>query len=97
MYNNDSEGQRVGVNNKNNGNHQRWVVRYLDDKDYKDEPTSGESKDFGFSIGRPFYIVSAMPMRRVIDVNAGRFLGLKSYKQGSLSQQWVFDGQTKTV
>ena len=37
------------------------------------------NKDFGFHMNRPFYIVSRLPMRRVIQVVGGRNLVLKRF------------------
>lgn len=59
----DVEGQTVWVWRKNNGPHQRWKIVYEDEKKVK---TSGMNEDFGFKINEPFFIVSMMPMRRVV-------------------------------
>jgi hypothetical protein len=36
------------------------------------------SKDFGFKINEPFYIVSKLPMNRVAEVVGGRNIVLKT-------------------
>jgi len=83
--NKDQEGQEVGVWNRHNGSNQKWNVKYTDEHDI-DEPTKGYNKDFGFYIGRPFYIVSKLPMKRVVDVVGGRWLRLKTVTVNKLSQ-----------
>ena len=53
--------------------------------------------DFGFSINRPFYIKSRMPMGRVMEAISANNVTLKKYVKGRIAQQWVFDGISKTV
>jgi hypothetical protein len=59
----DTEGQNVLVWNKHGKVNQRWRIIYVDSKQ---DQVKGLNKDFGFFINRPFYIVSKMPMGRVI-------------------------------
>jgi len=66
-YGADAEGQNAQVGNFNGGMGQRWKVIYLDEAG-KDETTK-HSKHFGFDSNRPFYIVSRLPNRRVIDLD----------------------------
>jgi hypothetical protein len=54
-------------------------------------------KDFGFHIGRPFYIITAMASGRAIEVTGGRNVVLKWKKYNSVSQQFYFDNATKTI
>jgi hypothetical protein len=49
--------------NKHGKVNQRWRIIYVDSKQ---DQVKGLNKDFGFFINRPFYIVSKMPMGRVI-------------------------------
>jgi hypothetical protein len=57
----------------------------------------GLESEFGFHIGRPFYIVSAMSSGRAIEVTGGRNLVLKSKGWSRVSQQFFFDNATKTI
>jgi hypothetical protein len=56
------------------------------------------NEEFGFVIGKPFYLISRLPMKRVVEsvgasqVRLRRFKGL-TYKQ----QQWFFDQKSKTI
>jgi hypothetical protein len=61
----DAEGQSVIVWNKHTGVNQKWNVLYVDKA--KPVPSSGFNSEFGFHIGRPFYIVSAMPQKLVVE------------------------------
>lgn len=72
----DEEGANVSVNDKTDKPNQGWNVIYLDQA--PNEQTSGLNKDFGFYINRPFYIVSDLPMHRVIEVIGSKSLILKS-------------------
>jgi hypothetical protein len=47
-------------------------------------------------INRPFYLVSRLPMKRVAEVKNYRFL-LKRYTKGRMTQQFYFDGKSKTI
>lgn len=76
----DKEGQQVLIWKRHNGLNQRWKVVYLDDK--KPEPTTGFDKDSGFHRNRPFYIVSRLPARRVIELTGGRNLKIKARAAG---------------
>lgn len=49
--------------NRHNGANQKWTIVYID-KASKIK-SEGMNEKFGFHIGRPFYIVSRLPMRRV--------------------------------
>jgi hypothetical protein len=55
------------------------------------------NKDFGFEMNRPFYIRSRMPMGRVIEWAGSGHIHIRSYRAGQKSQQFYFDGITKTV
>jgi hypothetical protein len=78
--NKDVEGQAVIVHGKNNGANQRWRIVYLDKADK--EPTKGLDDDFGFHIGRPFYLVSRLPMKRVAECVGANNVVLKRYVKG---------------
>lgn len=89
------EGTNVGLHPLNDGIHQRWAIRYLDQT--KKEPTSGLNRDFGFWINRPFYIISRLPMKRALEIVGGRNMVIRSKVFGRRTQQFVFDIKSKTV
>jgi hypothetical protein len=66
----------VVVHKRHNGLNQRWSIVYVDKK--KAGPSKGINKNFGFHINRPFYIISRLPMRRVIEVVGGRNVVLRT-------------------
>ena len=59
--------------------------------------TTGLQSEFGFHIGRPFYIITAMGSGRAIEVTGGRNLVLKTKKFNHVAQQFFFDNKTKTL
>lgn len=63
----DDEAQNVIALKRHNGANQRWSVVYLDKM--AAAPKSGLNKSFGFFINRPFFIVSSMPLGRVVQNN----------------------------
>ena len=71
----DIEGSNVGVGlntaieDKAAELNQKWTVVYLDTA--AAQVTEGLDKNFGFYINRPFYMISRMPLRRVIEVIDG--------------------------
>jgi len=75
---------------------QRWNVLYTDKAP---KPiTKGLNKAFGFYVNRPFYIVSMLPMNRVVEVVQKRNIVIKSrVGKAKKTQQWVFDGVSKTI
>jgi hypothetical protein len=68
---------------------------YLDKA--KAEPTKGLNKEFGMHIGRPFYLVSRLPMKRVAECVGANNVQLKRYVKGRLGQQFYFDQASKTI
>jgi hypothetical protein len=84
---------------KHNGLNQKWKIVYLDDTDK--EPVKGLNKQFGFFINRPFYLISALPMARVLTTNSQNNL-IVTKRPGTTSaaakqQQFYFDGAKKTL
>jgi len=61
----DVEGQPIITWSLNKGVQQKWNVIYLDKA--KPVPTKGFNKDFGFYIGRPFYLVNRLFHNRVAE------------------------------
>jgi hypothetical protein len=91
----DAEGNYIQVSSKNGNLSQRWRIIYLDAK--KAEPKSGFDKKFGFHRNRPFFIVSRMASRRVIEATGGRKLVIKTKASKRNAQLWYFDHMTKTI
>jgi hypothetical protein len=88
----DAEGQTVWVWKRHNGKNQKWRILYTADKGA--ERTSGENKNFGFDINEPFFVVSRMPMRRVIETNSGNIYLKRRYRMNHgyiKRQQFYFD------
>jgi hypothetical protein len=80
--NKDVEGQAVIAHKMHNGKNQQWNVLYLD-KANKTR-TDGFNEDFGWEINRPFYMVSRLPMRRVIEAVGANNMVIKRYVKGRL-------------
>jgi len=58
----------------------------------------GLDKDFGFKVNKPFYIVSRLPMERVIEMVSNRYLYQRQFKTNKPTyQQWFFDPVSKTI
>ena len=93
--NKDAEGQNVHVWKRHNGANQRWRIAYIDSK--SKGRTSGLNKDFGFHIRRPFYIMSRMPMRRVLEVVGGRNIVIRNLVRNRNTQKFMFDQASKTI
>jgi hypothetical protein len=93
--NKDVEGQAVQVHGNNSAVNQRWTIVYLDQADK--EPTKGMNENFGFNIGRPFYIRSRLPMKRIAECVGANNVVLKRWRKNAMGQQWAFDGKTKTL
>lgn len=79
----DAENRNIEVQNKNNGFNQQWDIVYVDQ--YKGPAKKGElSKEYGFYVLRPFYIISEMPRHRYIDCSNGKNMVI-SYPNGGKS------------
>jgi hypothetical protein len=91
----DAEGQAVITWKEHNGNNQKWNVVYLDED--KGDQTKGLNKDFGFHCSRPFYIVSRLPMHRVVQSHGANNVALNRYVKGRNYQQWFFNCKDKTI
>jgi hypothetical protein len=74
---------------------QKWRIVYLDEKD--DEPTKGLDEGSGFYRNRPFWIVSRLPKRRVLEAQGGRNIVIKTRKNNYAPQLFYFDHLTRTV
>jgi hypothetical protein len=91
----DEEGNAVGVYSNTSQKHQQWQVIYLDKSDAI--VTKGFSKDFGFHINRPFYIVSQLPLNKVAEMLGGTNMVLKRWRKNQKQQQFWFDNVSKTI
>jgi len=91
----DKEGQAVIVYKKHNGANQKWQVIYLDKA--KPVPKTGLNEEFGFHINRPFYFVSRLPMKRVIEAYGNSNLAIRRYRKNQKQQMWWFDSVSKTL
>jgi len=89
----DDEGARVNIAKRTNNANQRWRVVY---KDKSTTQTKGLDKDFGFEIGRPFYIHSRLPTNRVLIYRGGHRLIIQRWHMNKRCQKWVFD-KTRTI
>jgi hypothetical protein len=93
--NKDVEGQKVLVAKRQDAANQRWKIVYLDKADK--EQTKGLNKEYGMHIDRPFYLVSRLPMRRVVENVGANNVVLKRYVKGRSAQQFFFDQTSKTI
>lgn len=92
--NTDREGENTIVANRSGKKQQKWEVIYV--SSMKKENMQGYNANFGFYKGRQFYLVSKLPMSRVLEVQGGRNLYLKMRTNRS-TQKFYFDQITKTI
>lgn len=91
----DAEQRHTIFGTKNGGLNQQWEIVYVDE--WKGEPTKGEfSPDFGLYVERPFYIVSALPQNRFLDIIDNKNIVIKT-RNGRNTQEWWFDQKTYTI
>ena len=90
LNNQDVENKHITVNEKSDDRiSQEWEVVYADE--WKGEPGKGElNEDFGLYIQRPFYIVSALPSHKYLDLINNRQMVIKT-PNGRKTQIWWFD------
>ena len=60
-------------------------------------PKEGLNEDFGFYVNRPFYIVSRLPMKRVVQCHGATHVRLNRYIVNRKDQQYYFDPVSKTI
>jgi hypothetical protein len=48
-------------------------------------------------IGRPFYLVSRLPMKRVLEAKGASNATIMRWVKNRKSQTWYFDGKSKTI
>jgi len=91
----DAENRNVLIYNKHGKINQQWDVIYVDE--WKAEPKKGElNEDFGLYVERPFYIVSALPSHRYLDLISNRNMVIKT-PNGRNTQVWYFHQQSLTI
>jgi hypothetical protein len=93
--NTDAENRNIMVNNRGkNELRQQWDIVYVDQYS---EPKKGElNSDFGLFVERDFYVVSALPSGRYLDLINNRNMVLKT-ANGRRTQIWYFHQQSKTI
>lgn len=91
----DAEGQAVDVQKRNGQDNQRWTIVYLDKKPA--DITKGLHPDFNLHCNRPFYLVSRMPMKRVVEMHGNANVWIKRYTKNRLAQRFSFDCVSKTI
>jgi hypothetical protein len=69
---------------RHNGANQRWKIIYLDEA--KPVPKEGFNEDFGFYVNRPFYIVSRMPFKRIVQCHGATHVKLNKYIENRKDQ-----------
>jgi len=92
----DNENRNIIMENKQNGRTgQKWRVVYVDE--YEKEPTKGQmNKKFGLIVERDFYVVSALPDQRYLDLINNRNFVIKT-RNGRKTQVWYFHQQSLTI
>jgi hypothetical protein len=91
----DQENRNIGVNTHNKQIHQQWDIVYADE--WKGEPTKGQlNKRFGLYVERDFYVVSALPDKRYLDLINNRNMVIK-IPNGRRTQVWYFHQQSLTI
>jgi len=91
----DKEGQKTIVWKKHGGANQRWTIVYVDKA--KPIQTKGYNEEFGFHINRPFYIVSRLPMGRVVQAQGNNWIRMNRWVKNRAAQRWKFDGVKKAI
>jgi hypothetical protein len=90
----DAESRNIIVWNRHKGINQHWDVIYADE--YPDEPGKGElNEKFGLYVERPFYISTALPSHRYIDLVSNNLV-IKT-PNGRNTQVWYFHQQSLTI
>jgi hypothetical protein len=90
----DTEQRNIMVGNRGSDIRQQWEVVYVDEYS---EPKKGElNEQFGLYVERDFYIVSALPSGRYLDLINNRNMVIKT-PNGRSTQKWYFHQQSKTI
>jgi hypothetical protein len=74
---------------------QQWDIVYVDE--WKGEPGKGElNEKFGLYVERDFYVVTALPSKRYLDMINNRDFVIKT-PNGRRTQVWYFHQQSLTI
>jgi hypothetical protein len=84
----------LGENRSGNQLRQQWEIVYLDE--YKVPKKGDLNEEYGLFVERDFYIVSAMPSGRYLDLINNRNMVVKT-QNGRKTQVWYFHQQSKTI
>jgi hypothetical protein len=85
--NTDAESRNIQVGGRGSDIRQQWDIIYVDEYS---EPKKGEmNEQFGLYVERDFYIVSALPSGRYLDLINNRNMVLKT-ANGRNTQKWYF-------
>jgi DNA-directed RNA polymerase subunit E'/Rpb7 len=91
----DIEQANIIMEDKNGKIHQRFRVVYVDE--YEEEPTKGQlNKKFGLFVERDFFVVSALPGGRYLDLINNRNM-VQKVRNGRRTQLWYFHQQSLTI
>jgi hypothetical protein len=91
----DSENRNIEARNKHGRINQQWDIVYADE--WKGEPGKGElNEEIGLIVERPFYVMSALPGHRYLDILNGRNMVIK-VPNGRNTQTWWFDQKSLTI
>jgi len=79
-----------------NARSQHWNVIYVDE--IPKAPTKGQTHpDYGLAVERDFYLVSALPSRRMASHRVGTANILLKYRVNLPTQRWYFDGKVRCI
>jgi len=81
--NKDAEGTNIQAWNKNNDAGMKWRILYIDDKRADNRTTND-----GFRVNEPFYIMSRLPLKRVIGGTSYVYL---QHLTKAKTQKWRYD------
>jgi hypothetical protein len=89
------ENRNIMINNKSGKDlRQQWEIIYVDEFS---EPKKGElNEDFGLYVERDFYVVSALPGGRYLDLINNRNM-VQKVRNGRRTQVWYFHQQSLTI
>jgi hypothetical protein len=91
----DIEQANIIMEDRNGKIHQRFRVVYVDE--YEEEPTKGQfNKKFGPFVERDFFVVSALPGGRYLDLINNRNM-VQKVRNGRRTQLWYFHQQSLTI
>jgi hypothetical protein len=90
----DAEHQKVITYRRHGKANQKWKIVYTDTTG---KAATGMNDEFGFVIGKPFYLRSRLPFHRVAECQGASNVILKRWRNNQKQQQWYFDGVTKTI